>query len=59
MTLFTVDVWHSTRFPVDPDQDWRRYRVETPDAVTAELVACQMTASHKGWTPTRSVVVDW
>jgi hypothetical protein len=58
--IFTVDVWHSTRFPVSPDgDDWRRYRIEARDSVTAELVACQMAASHPGWTPVRSVVIDW
>jgi hypothetical protein len=58
--IYAVDVWHSTTFPVgrDPD-DWRRYRIEAPNAVTAELIACQMTASHKGWTPVRSIVIDW
>lgn len=60
MPTFTVDVWHSTSFPVNPHgDDWRRYRIEAPDAVTAELIACQWTASHRGWTPVRSVVVDW
>ena len=58
--MWTVDVWHSVTFPVgrEPD-DWRRYRVAAGNAVEAELVACQMTASHGGWTPVRSVVVDW
>jgi hypothetical protein len=58
--VFTVDVWHCASFPVsaEPD-DWRRYVIAAADAVEAELVACQMTASHHGWTPVRSVVVDW
>lgn len=57
--IYTVDVWHSDTFPVSEPDDWRRYRIEAPDAVTAELIACQMTASHRGWTPVKSVVIDW
>lgn len=57
--IFTVDVWHSTHFPVIPDEDWRRYIVAADNATEAELIACQMTASHSGWTPTRSIVIDW
>lgn len=59
MTTFTVDVWHSTHFPVQPDEDWRRYIISAPNATEAELIACQMAASHGGWTPTRSIVIDW
>jgi hypothetical protein len=57
---FSVDVWFSESFPVGaaPD-DWRRFRVKAPCAVEAELVACQITASHAGRTPVRSVVIDW
>lgn len=57
---YTIDVWHSTTFPVgrEPD-DWRRYRIDASSATEAELTACQMTASHRGWSPVRSVVVDW
>ena len=60
MTFWTIDVWHSTTFPVGrtPD-DWRRYRVAADTATEAELIACQMTAAHTGWTPVRSVVVEW
>lgn len=56
---YTIDVWHSTTFPVSDQGDWRRYRIAAPDAVTAELIACQITASHPGWTPIKSVVIDW
>lgn len=56
--IFTVDVWHSTRFPVDAHgDDWRRYVIAAASPVEAELVACQMAASHGGWTPIRSVVL--
>lgn len=60
MPTFTVDVWHSTTFPVGPvPDDWRRYSIEAKDGTEAELIACQMTASRGGWTPVRSVVIDW
>ena len=58
--MWSVDVWHSTTFPVAAEpEDWRRYRVVADTATEAELIACQMTAAHTGWTPVRSVVVDW
>lgn len=57
--IYTIDVWHSVTFPVNDQGDWRRYRVEAPDAATAELIACQMAASHRGWTPVRSTIIDW
>jgi hypothetical protein len=60
MSTWTVDVWHSRTFPVSAHgEDWRRYIVEADSAVEAEMVACQMAASHGGWTPVRSVVIDW
>lgn len=58
--IYTVDVTISTRFPVTAHgDDWRRYVIEAPDATTAQLIACQMAASHHGWTPVASVVTDW
>lgn len=58
--MWTVDVWFSTTFPVGTQPDgWRRYRICAAGPVEAALVACQMAASHGGWTPVRSVVIDW
>jgi hypothetical protein len=58
MTTFTVDVWISTTFPVNPDGDgFHRFVVSAPDGTSAELIACQMAASHPGHTPVRSVVL--
>ena len=58
--IYTVDVWHSTTFPAgrEPD-DWRRYVISADDATEAELIACQMTAAHTGWTPVKSSVIEW
>lgn len=60
MSIFTVDVGFSDSFPVRSAGDgWHRFWVEAEDGTTAELTACQMTASHPGRTPVWSVVVDW
>jgi len=56
--VWSVDVWFSTTFPVNPlGDDWRRVLVAAPDAVEAELLATQVV-SRRG-TPVRSLVVDW
>ncbi len=56
--VWTVDVWFSRTFPVNPaGDDWRRVIVAAPDAVAAELAATQVAARHG--TPVRSAVVDW
>jgi hypothetical protein len=58
MDILTVDVWCSTRFPVNPDGDvWFRYQFAGLGPVAAELAGCQMAANHLGHTPVRSVVL--
>lgn len=59
MPTFTVDVFISTTFPVSDVDDgcFHRIVVSAPDGTAAELTACQMAASHGGFTPVRSVVL--
>ncbi len=69
--VWTVDVWFSRTFPVNPDgDDWRRVHVAAPDAADAELVATQIVArpfaeaagplvvGARG-TPVASLITDW
>ena len=54
--LWTVDVWHSTTHP-PRKEDWRRYRVEAPDATEAELIACQM--AWRFGCAVESTIIEW
>jgi len=56
-TIWTVDVWYSTSFPVsEATTDRQRVIVSADNPTEAELTACQVVA--RLGTPTRSSIIE-